>query len=584
MMEEETHVDSTSSGEQADICQTLFDIYVQDQSDVHGRAVKEIAISGHPQSDQLRSGKPDGEPGTHITTNISDRQSQMVEGNLSLNSPNFFAGNPLHDVYCCTKCKPMDESGIWSILTDTLQYVKAEVDSSVIYSFDQKRFQNSKSKYFDEKSDDFSNKNTSIDKNFNAKKENFDAANYNVPNVPIYSQQLFPNFVEDRYGNLSLFTTSYFKPHESICATYLWTENNNCTKMESEAYDLEGNNMWFKQGKFPINLHGETEGELMDGNGIKVTTLMDTGCSKPILNKKFYDKHPYLHQFPRYPLQAIGVVVANDGVIKVNEAIQFMVKFHEHVFEFIAYLADMSETFDLVIGQKSMYELEASVDFNNLAFSFLKRSLPIYAVDNFSIRPGKTKDIVMELRDVPYKIAGYKDFPETGVATVAKLKSVKDDQLVQTIIIHLNHDGKTTTQLTNYSNIDWKIHKGEMLGCLDMRSSGYFHVSRDTLKQIMKSSFKDNCSFLSENETTEYFDLYNKDHKEVVNYIKTEVNKRLKQQGNTKLVDRNESPVENDTNIVPDKDEDPYPWLDKEGPRRNMTDQEILEKYVDLSD
>ena len=171
MMEEETHVDSTSSGEQADICQILFDI-VQDQSDVHRRAVKETAISGHPQSDQLRSGKPDGEPGTHITTNISDRQSQMVEGNLSLNSPNFFAGNPLHDVYCCSKCKPMDESGIWSILTDTLQYVKAEVDSSVTYSFDQKRFQNSKSRYFDEKSDDFSNKNTSIDKNFNAKKKN----------------------------------------------------------------------------------------------------------------------------------------------------------------------------------------------------------------------------------------------------------------------------------------------------------------------------------------------------------------------------------------------------------------------------
>ena len=209
----------------------MFDI-VEDQSGVHRRAVKETAISGHPQSDHLRSGKPNGEPGTHITTNISDRQSQMVEGNLSLNSPNFFAGNPLHDVCCCTKCKPMDESCIWSILTDTLQYVKAEVDSSVTYSFDQKRFQNSKSRYFDEKSDDFSNKNTSLDKNFNAKKENFDAANYNVPNVPIYSQQLFPNFV-------SLFTTSYFKPHESICATYLWTDDSNCTKMESKAFDLE---------------------------------------------------------------------------------------------------------------------------------------------------------------------------------------------------------------------------------------------------------------------------------------------------------------------------------------------------------
>ena len=40
MMEEETHVDSTSSGEQADICQTLFEI-VEDQSDEHRRAVKE---------------------------------------------------------------------------------------------------------------------------------------------------------------------------------------------------------------------------------------------------------------------------------------------------------------------------------------------------------------------------------------------------------------------------------------------------------------------------------------------------------------------------------------------------------------
>ena len=150
MMEKEMHVDNTSFGEQADICQTLFDI-VEDQSDVHRRAVKETAISGHPQSYQLRSGKPDREPGTHITTNISDRQSQMVEGYLSLNSPNFFAGNPLHDVYCCSKCKPMDESGIWSILTDILQYVKAEVDSSVTYSFDQKIYQNSKSRYFDGK-------------------------------------------------------------------------------------------------------------------------------------------------------------------------------------------------------------------------------------------------------------------------------------------------------------------------------------------------------------------------------------------------------------------------------------------------
>ena len=165
MMEKETHVDSMSSGEQADICQILFDI-VEDQSDVHGTAVKE-------------TGKPDGEPGTHITTTISDRQSQMVEGNLSLNSPNSCTGNLFYDVYYCLKGKgkSMDGSGIWSKLSDTSQYVKAEVNSSVTYPFDQRKHQIAA--LSNKPTDD----NTSVDKIYNSKKQNFDAANCNVPNV-----------------------------------------------------------------------------------------------------------------------------------------------------------------------------------------------------------------------------------------------------------------------------------------------------------------------------------------------------------------------------------------------------------------
>ena len=155
----------------------------------------------------------------------------------------------------------MDESGIWSILTDTLHYVKPEIDSSIIFSYDQKRHQNSKSKYFDAAVSNIPNENDnhSVDYTYNAKQENFDAANYNVPNVPVYSQALFPKYEEDRYGNLSLFTTSIFRPHESIRATYLWTEENTCSILESEAYDMEGNNIWFKQGKFPMPVIEEFE-------------------------------------------------------------------------------------------------------------------------------------------------------------------------------------------------------------------------------------------------------------------------------------------------------------------------------------
>ena len=69
-----------------------------------------------------------------------------------------------------------------------------------------------------------------------------------------------------------------------------------------------------------------------------------------------------------------------------------------------------------------------------------------------------------------------------------------------------------------------------------------------------------------------------------MNYVNSQANQRHKQQqGNTQLVDRNEHD-DNDTNIVHDRGKDPYPRLDKDDHRRDMTDQEILEKYVDLSD
>ena len=133
--------------------------------------------------------------------------------------------------------------------------------------------------------------------------------------------------------------------------------------------------------------------------------------------------------------------------------------------------------------------MEATVDYNNLAFTFLKRSLPVYAVDNFTVKAGKTKDVALELKDVPFKVHGYTDFPKDGVPVVAKLKSANDNQLVQTLILYLFEDDKTTAQLTNHSEENWKIKQGELMGCFDMRSSGYFHVSRETSQQIVMCGY-----------------------------------------------------------------------------------------------
>ena len=43
-------------------------------------------------------------------------------------------------------------------------------------------------------------------------------------------------------------------------------------------------------------------------------------------------------------------------------------------------------------------------------------------MDNFTVKPGKTKDIALELKGVPFKVNDYTDFPKDGVAAVTKLK------------------------------------------------------------------------------------------------------------------------------------------------------------------
>ena len=68
----------------------------------------------------------------------------------------------------------MDGFGIWSKLSVTSQYVKAEINNSV----EQRKHQ------IAALLNKPTNDNTSVDKMYNSKKQNFDAANCNVPNVP----------------------------------------------------------------------------------------------------------------------------------------------------------------------------------------------------------------------------------------------------------------------------------------------------------------------------------------------------------------------------------------------------------------
>ena len=235
--------------------------------------------------------------------------------------------------------------------------------------------------------------------------------------------------------------------------------------------------MWFKQERFSIGIDGEATAHLLDNTPIPVKTLIDSGPPRPILNKHFYDAHPFLHTYPRYKIATRGMVIGNDTVLPCNEAIGIMVKFSGHVFHMICYLLECSKDYNLYIGQKAMYELEGGADFRNLSFHFLMRSLNLYAGETVKIKPGQSKMVPLcldthamkrdsqlrekKLLDIDlYKIENEK--------VIINPKTERKNKLVQTLPA-LMSKGTIFLSAVNNTDVVWKIEKAQMMGSLDCR-------------------------------------------------------------------------------------------------------------------
>ena len=124
--------------------------------------------------------------------------------------------------------------------------------------------------------------------------------------------------------------------------------------------------------------------------------------------------------------------------------------------------------------------------------------------------------------------------------------------------------------MENNTDFAWKIPASSICGSIDMRSVGFFMIKREQLEKVLVNS--QTANFLTEEETMQYYMM-----------VVPEVHDGTSDRNfdNTKLKSR----YEKDTSKINQTDgQDSYPWLDKDDPRRKMTDEEILKKYVDLKD
>ena len=376
-------------------------------------------------------------------------------------------------------------------------------------------------------------------------KEKMDAEH--KEDLPDTQTALDPNLeLNSKYDVLKVTIKQRVDPEIDITATYLWSAS--CAEIV-ESYEKDAVN---PKGIIRVNNNCALVGDLPDGT--RVNVLVDTGASKNIINEEFLKRSEQMQSYPITRIQEVSLKMANNQKEVVNKMITFMIYLDGHMFEFSAFVMNCGTSFDFILGVKSLFELEANLDLTKLKIDFQMRTLPIHCHKDITILPKKEVNLPFPIRNLP------RELNHTFSQVISKMTTGQENMYMHTEKLWLHH-GSVAIIINNTSvGKVIKLKKGNVIGYLDMRSLGYFYVPRLGIQQTMKNYFQ----FLTDNE----MDLF-------CDHIKSV----LPSSNNEKPTLEKEKKIRKDQ---VGEENDPYPWLDDDDPRRDMTDKEIIKTYIKI--
>ena len=232
--------------------------------------------------------------------------------------------------------------------------------------------------------------------------------------------------------------------------------------------------------------------------------------------------------------------VGNGELVATLFVIPFIFKVGEHMFEVYTLVSEIQQNMDLILGVKNMFEVEGEISCHTSQFRFLNRSLPIFTLSTHRIKVGARAYVKAKVPFVE-KLSGH---------VIAKLLHKGS---LETMKIRLV-ENLTVTQIINNTPSTMYLSPEESIGIVDLRSLGYYNIKPQVMHFHLTGIHN-------------LFSKWNLDLRFEEHFAKISMQNVRYQKG--KVVRRSY---------------DPYPWLDEDDPRREMTDEEILYRYIDLSE
>ena len=333
--------------------------------------------------------------------------------------------------------------------------------------------------------------------------------------------------------------THLFQPYEGVQAQLSATASHDestdvSTTFISLVSEPSGIPSYQLEHSFPFDTRSCAKASLPNGETFNM--LLDTGASRSYLSYGFYLECEYLKQLPTFKPLGPRVYMGNGEWVPAIHIISIVFHFGNCTFEVYTLVCKMTSS-DFIWGMKNVVETEGVICTRSITYKFLNR-LPKLLAKNPVHLPtdGSKHDIDLQL-DFPKEVSG-QAIVKLLLTPSRVLHTIKAPIVRNTI--HL--------QISNHSDSPITHPHGAVIGIVDIRSLGYFHIGMDQLKKTVLKDYQ----FKSLQNLTYHLN---------------------------RMID-----VANVTNRRPRgaHPKDPYPWLEPNDPCRSLTDEQILDKTIDL--
>ena len=250
-----------------------------------------------------------------------------------------------------------------------------------------------------------------------------------------------------------------------------------------------------------------------------------------------------------------GLRVGSGELVPAYFLVPVVFKVVRHKFEILALVSDIKGSTDLVFGVKNMFEVEGELSCRNSEFRFLNRAVPIFCSENFSLRPG-CKRYVKVTTPFTQPLNGY---------AIVKIFYTSQCYTMQLKLVN----NTAVIDMVNNSRITMFFTKQKAIGIVDIRSLGYYNIQQCVLEYNLGARYE----FAKFNKLASVYEdmrlaKYQMKQKEEAKKLQKKTLKRKAEEPEKIAVET----------------EDPYPWLPADDKRRKMSDDEIIEKFVDLTE